>query len=271
MLAPGPASPPLAEPSRSRRGGDLKVRLRAFAIHVGLSLVIFFPLLYLITVHWYPGGYFLTDGGSRGIVIVFCVDVVLGPTLTLIIFDSRKSMSKIRFDLSVIATLQLGALIWGIYAVHSQRPIAAVYWDRALRPVIRASFEQQGIDVDEALASSEEKPALIYARPFDSKEDAAESYLRTFNDEIEPYAQVDRHEPLAGHVLTLREQQADIQKLRQTSPIFGQKLERFLAKHAKTTDELLFLTFRGRYDDAIFGFSEDGRLMGAITGYTEPR
>ena len=155
--------------------------------------------------------------------------------------------------------------------MHSQRPIAAVYWDRALRPVIGASFARQGIDLDQVFALSEDRPALIYARPFASKEDAAEAYLLTLNDELEPYAQFDRYEALADHVATLAEQQTDIQTLARASPAFRRKLERFLADHARTTDELLFLTFRGRYEDAIFVFSREGRRLGAITGYAESR
>jgi hypothetical protein len=63
--------------------------------------------------------------GSGLLLILLPVDVVLGPLLTLIVFKSRKK--SLKFDLSVIALLQLSALFYGMYVVFIARPAYIVF------------------------------------------------------------------------------------------------------------------------------------------------
>ena len=102
-------------------------RFSAFAIHMLISLVVFAILGYLILFHWYPDFFFETDGGWQGIRIITIVDLVLGPTLTLIVFKSGKP--GLKTDLTIIAAIQIISLIAGIYLVYTERPIAMVYAD----------------------------------------------------------------------------------------------------------------------------------------------
>lgn len=100
-------------------------RFGAFAIHLGISLVIFAVLGYLIVFQWYPDFFFTSDGGWQGIRIVALVDLVLGPTLTLVVY--KKGKPSLKFDLTVIALLQTACLIAGVYVVWSERPVAMVF------------------------------------------------------------------------------------------------------------------------------------------------
>ncbi|MCG6936115.1 MAG: hypothetical protein LJE73_09510, partial [Proteobacteria bacterium] len=65
-------------------------RWRAFLIHLGISLVIFLILAYIILIKWYPVPFFYTDGGWQGVRIVAAVDLVLGPLLTLLVYKHGK-------------------------------------------------------------------------------------------------------------------------------------------------------------------------------------
>jgi hypothetical protein len=62
----------------------------------------------LMLAVWYPQHYFAAMGGTTLILLLIGVDVVIGPLITLIVFDPKKK--SLRFDLAVIAVLQLGAL-----------------------------------------------------------------------------------------------------------------------------------------------------------------
>lgn len=57
--------------------------------------------------------------------ILFIVDVVLGPLLTLIIFKSGKK--GLKFDLSVIALFQVAALVYGTAVIYQERPYFMVF------------------------------------------------------------------------------------------------------------------------------------------------
>ncbi|MEJ2362029.1 MAG: hypothetical protein P8Z75_11465 [Gammaproteobacteria bacterium] len=142
-------------------------KLKAFASHLGISFLIFLIILYFIIFKWYPFPFFSTDGGWQGIRIIIGVDLVLGPLLTLIVFKPGKP--GLKFDLSVIAIMQAGALAWGIWTVHHQRPIAAVYVDNYFAPVMLYEIKGQDMTLAKLKKFGEHPPFWIYSKlPEDS-------------------------------------------------------------------------------------------------------
>ena len=81
-------------------------------------------LAFMLSV-WYPGPLFEAAGGSHLIFILVAVDVTLGPLITLIIFKAGKP--GLKFDLAVIATLQVAALAYGMHTVYLARPVYLVF------------------------------------------------------------------------------------------------------------------------------------------------
>ena len=100
----------------------LITKLKATGVHMSLSVVVFIFLAYPIYFNWYPQPYFSVDGGWQGIRLVGAVDLVLGPFITFLIFDLRKSRREILFDLVTILVIQLGALAYRLHANYAQRP-----------------------------------------------------------------------------------------------------------------------------------------------------
>ncbi len=100
-------------------------RYQAFATHMAISLVIFFILLACITQLWYPGILFDTGNGWKAIMMIVGIDLILGPLLTLIVFNPKKS--SLKFDLSIIALIQIAALIYGTWTIHHTRPVAIAF------------------------------------------------------------------------------------------------------------------------------------------------
>jgi hypothetical protein len=70
---------------------------------------------------WYPPPLFTAEGGSDILFILVAVDVIIGPLITLVIFKSGKP--GLRFDLTVIALLQAGALLYGSHVMFVARPV----------------------------------------------------------------------------------------------------------------------------------------------------
>ena len=50
----------------------IKAKLKAAGIHLGISVFIFFGILYFILVEWYPGIFFEAEGGWSGIKVNGC-------------------------------------------------------------------------------------------------------------------------------------------------------------------------------------------------------
>jgi hypothetical protein len=95
-------------------------RYRASATHFALSLLLGAALLAMFWFVWYPAPTLLAIGGHEIFLLILGIDVVLGPLLTLIVFKSGKK--SLKFDLAVIAIMQVSALIYGVSVLLEGRP-----------------------------------------------------------------------------------------------------------------------------------------------------
>lgn len=95
-------------------------RFRASGLHFVISLFVGLVLLALCWFMWYPAPTLMAIGGHEIFFLVVGIDVVLGPLLTLVVFKSGKKTLK--FDLAVIALLQIAALVYGVSALLEARP-----------------------------------------------------------------------------------------------------------------------------------------------------
>lgn len=100
-------------------------RWSASAYHLGISAAIATAVVSLMLAVWYPGPYFAAMGGDTLIMLLIGVDVVIGPLITLIVFDPAKKHLKL--DLSVVAALQLAALAYGCSVMFAARPVYNVF------------------------------------------------------------------------------------------------------------------------------------------------
>ena len=136
-------------------------KLKAFAVHIGISLVIFIAILSYIIYFWYPQPFFTSDGGWQGIRIIAAVDLILGPLLTLIVYKPNKP--SLKMDLTIIGVIQAAALGWGIWVVHYERPIAAVYAEGSFSTVTANDMDARGMTSDKLKAFGERTPVWIYS------------------------------------------------------------------------------------------------------------
>jgi hypothetical protein len=100
-------------------------RWKAASIHFGISVVIATALFAAMLLVWYPHPYFHAAGGQKLLLLLIGVDVVIGPLLTLIVFDPRKK--NLKMDLAVIVALQLAALVYGASIMFNARPVFVAF------------------------------------------------------------------------------------------------------------------------------------------------
>jgi hypothetical protein len=110
---------------------DWRSRLRAAGIHLLLSLLVAGLVALLVFLLWYPFPYREVSSGRELFLLVIAVDVVIGPLLTLAVFDRRKPTPVLRRDLAVLVVLQLAALGYGLHTMFIARPaVLALEGDR---------------------------------------------------------------------------------------------------------------------------------------------
>lgn len=118
----------------------------AFSTHLCISFVIFLVLAAIIRFAWYPGFLFEVDGGVQGIALIAGVDLVIGPLLTLFVFNVAKK--ELPRDLAIIAMMQLICIFGGMAVVEYSRPIAVVFLDGKYVTVNRYSFGKSDMGAD---------------------------------------------------------------------------------------------------------------------------
>jgi hypothetical protein len=99
-------------------------RWRAAGIHVGITVVVAILVGTLLFGIWYPPPYFGAGGADHLMLVLVLVDLAIGPLLTLIVFKPGKW--GLKFDLWVIALLQVAALGYGLHVMAAARPIFLV-------------------------------------------------------------------------------------------------------------------------------------------------
>lgn len=90
-------------------------RWKAAGIHLSANAVIGALALALIFLVWYPQPYSQAAGAGTLALLLLGVDLVLGPLLTLVVYRAGKK--GLRFDLTLIVLMQLGAFAYGMHVV----------------------------------------------------------------------------------------------------------------------------------------------------------
>ena len=160
------------------RKGRFAGRLRAAGIHLAISLTLAMVAALLVFVVWYPYPYREISGGRELFLIVVAVDVVMGPLMTLAVFNRRKSRKALGFDLTLIAVLQLVALVYGLWTVAVARPVHLVFEIDRFRVVHAIDIPPEFLDraPPELRQLPLTGPTLLSVRDF---KDSAESFDAT--------------------------------------------------------------------------------------------
>lgn len=99
----------------------MKFRLKYFLSHLFISSAIAVLSLLLIFKVWYPEPLDKALGVGGIVVMMIAIDMVLGPLLTLVL--AKEGKKGLKYDLIIIATVQLSALFYGLYSIEKGRPV----------------------------------------------------------------------------------------------------------------------------------------------------
>lgn len=113
----------------------------------------------LIREFWFPEKYFYF-GGLKALALIASIDLILGPTLTLIVYNPNKK--RLKWDLTIIAAIQLSALTYGIVSIDKGRPIIQVLSYDGLHIVSKSEVSNYSLDVTSFIGTNHETPSKVY-------------------------------------------------------------------------------------------------------------
>lgn len=110
-------------------------RFKAATTHLLISTALASIVICLIVFGWYPLPFFFALGGPMLIALIVGIDVVLGPLMTMILFNPNKSRRALTIDLTLIGIVQLGALVYGMHSGYVGRMAYVVFVENTFRLV----------------------------------------------------------------------------------------------------------------------------------------
>lgn len=154
-------------------------RLLAAGIHFCISLIVAILAAGLVFGVWYPYPYREISGGRELFLIVVTVDVIMGPLLTLAVFNLKKPIKELCRDLTAIGVLQLAALAYGLWAVSVARPVHLVFEIDRFRVVHAVDVPEEFLDQTPAEFRHLPLmgPTLLSLREFKSAKEGADATM----------------------------------------------------------------------------------------------
>ena len=235
-------------------------KLKATSIHLFFSLLIFIVILYYILFDWYPEPFFTAQGGWQGIQLMAFVDLVLGPALTFIVFNHLKKRKEIISDLSLIAVVQIAALVWGGYMVYSQRPVALVFWTDAFYTVTNDDYAEQGIDNPDFSKFSSHQPPLIFSRPVLTQLEL-ENFKALSEQGIPVYAHTALYESIEENLKYVFSNQVNIDAVMTNNTDMKAQIETITNGDI---DAYKYVALKAKYHHMVLIMNENGDIIGEV-------
>ena len=235
-------------------------KFRAFAIHFGISLLIFIGLAYFVIVIWYPDFFFSSDGGWEGMRIIAGVDLVLGPLLTLIVYKHGKP--GLRFDLTAIGVVQTICLVLGTWVVYSERPIVMVYVDGHFYTMNAQAFENNETPIPDLDAFPGPYPKWVQVELPEDPLEAGDIRAELFQASKPMRVATQFYRPFDANEAFLQ-QHVDIREI-EFRDEESKLLAGWLKQHKGKKQDFLFYPFGARYQYIYMGFDTKGELVDVL-------
>jgi hypothetical protein len=222
-------------------------RLRACAVHFVISALIAVIAALFVFVFWYPDPYREISGGRELFLILVSVDVVLGPLITLTIFNRAKPWPVLRRDLAFVGLVQIVALGYGMWTVFVARPVHLVFEFDRFRVVHAIEVPDQLL----AQAPPELRSLPLFGvtalavRPFRSADEKFETTMAALQG-LQLSARPDLWQPYPDARARVIEAARPAALLKKRFPGSAAMIDRAIERTGRASDAVLYLPLVGR-------------------------
>jgi len=240
-------------------------RAKASVLHLGVSVIVAVLSAALVFLLWYPYPYREISGGRELFLILVSVDVIIGPLITLAIFDIEKPKRELRRDLLLVVLFQLIALGYGLRTMAMARPVHLVFEIDRFRVV-------HAVDIPPELVNKTPAnievfpiggPTLLGIRSFNSEKEKMDATLAALQGLQLSYRPEfwQTYDRSRGDVLRIAE---PIDKLKARFPKYIHDIDMAMAASASVQASAMYVPLAGRKD--FWTVIIDGR-NGEVLGY----
>ena len=240
-----------------------KKKFKASFIHLALSFTLVSLIIASTIYFWYPGDFLGITNYKDIALLIVSIDLVLGPVLTFIVFAPKKK--SLKFDLAVIAAIQLSALAYGVHALYETHPLFVTYNHKGFNLVQANEVNPDDAKSPQFQISKLASPKLAFAKmPDDPKKQTEIMVGVDLKGEPDIDKRAEYFEPVNKHLDTILKDSLDAVKLFDEKHLTA-STKAFLAKHGKNKDDYAYLPVKGTSGDAIIVLNKQtAKLVGTI-------
>lgn len=229
-----------------------QIRLLATAVAL---LIVYLSLRFL----WFPDGYFALSGIGKLLPVLLGVNVIAGPALSALVY--RPGKPGLKFDLVVLAVLEIGILGSALLEIDSRRPAIAVFAVDRFELLPYAEVDAMPVSADLQAILRGYGPELMYAAlPTDG-----ETLSRLIDETVfggQP--DIDRRpefwKPYSAGIGTLRAVAQPLARLLSMNDELAAPVRRWVARQGEPIEDYVYLPIRARSGDGTM-------IVHADTGY----
>jgi hypothetical protein len=221
-------------------------KMVATAVHFAVTLVLAGIAAALIFLVWFPDPLQTMIGGTELFMLVVGCDLALGPLMSLVIYNGRKSRRELVVDYSIVGVIQIAALVYGVVILAGTRPVYIAF--NSDRFEIVSAFDIP----DAELAAAREPqyktlswtgPRLVAVSVPDADQQDA---LFKSVEGLEEHQRPKFFAPISAKLDVIREKSGKIADLESKKPTSKPLMEEAIARLDVPRDRLAWLPVRHR-------------------------
>jgi hypothetical protein len=229
-------------------------KLVATGLHFAVTLLFAATAAALIFLVWFPDPFQTMIGGTELFLLVAGCDLALGPLMSLVLYNSRKSRRALVIDYSIVGVLQLGALVYGVYVMAAARPAYIAFSHDRYEIVLAGDLSRKELAAAKEPAYSKVPwtgPRFIaVVVPHGERNDALLEAVAGNEEHKRPRFYV----PFESHLERIRSRAKPLAVLEQNKPGSGQMVRAALRDVTLPAERLAWLpvrSFRGFWTAVI--------------------
>lgn len=229
-------------------------KIKAFLVHLMLSIGLLAIILLMIYFIWYPYPLLKAVGGEHIFLLLVVIDVVLGPILTFIVYKKHKKTLK--FDLAVIGLIQVAALIYGVQSLLLAKPSWIVFNQNKFELVQYNQIIVKDIQDSQFTAKLWSKPDFVAVKLSSHVGERSEQILQEVLTGVSLAQQPENYVSLASKNRQLISEAKALTELSNFNNV--SKVKRILSKYTAAT---LWLPLKTNGLDMVVLLNNDGNVV----------
>jgi hypothetical protein len=228
----------------------LMTRARLFPQRFAATASVLLLAFMVVRFLWFPGGYFAISGVSKLFLVLVAVNLIVGPGLSTLLYKPDKW--GLKFDLVVVACVEIAILGWAMYEIQERRPDFAVFAVDRFELVTEAEIDPDPPKNSRIGAGSGFTPRLIYAElPTD-----VDVMNRLIDETVFLGMQdIDRRpefwKPYPHGMSFIKEAAKPLSALATSNDDRAESIKQWLARQELSADAYLYLPVRGKVADGM--------------------